>query len=314
MFFLSQKNLVGIDIGQMMTKIAYKNKEYAVETPEGAVGRGGAPNPSILGERLKQAVSNNGLAKKFAVISYNGQGVFTKSIQVPKNLKLGEINNYIKLQKDNILPFGTEDSVMDFIQLGSDDNHQNILVLALKQKSVYPYYEAAKIAGLRPKAVDIPALALKRKYFDKEKLKGLQLIVDVGERSTNIHIYKEKQFRFSRSISVGGGDFGAVASAAKEMTAKEGKDEKVPLTSPALADVFYHLQRELNRSIEYFRYRNGKQELSSFTLAYITGGYGKTPGIDKVFAQSLDISLESIISDDSKYSLAQGLTMWGDGK
>ncbi|WP_353892530.1 pilus assembly protein PilM [Proteinivorax hydrogeniformans] len=312
MLLLSQKKLVGIDIGQKMTKIAYKNKEFAVETPEGSVGRGGTPNPSILGERLKQVVSENGLAKKFAVISYNGQGVFTKVIQVPKKLKLSEVNNYIQLQKDNILPFGTEDSVMDFIQLGSDDNHQNILVLALKQKSVHPYYEAVKIAGLRPKVVDIPALALKRKYFDKENLEGLQLIVDVGERSTNIHIYKEKQFRFSRSITVGGADFGAVASAAKEMTAKEGKE--VPLTSPALADVFYHLQRELNRSIEYFRYRSGKQELTSFTLAYITGGYGKTPGLDEVFAQSLDIPLESIISDDSKYSLAQGLTMWGDGK
>ncbi len=139
-----------------MTKIAYKNKEYTVETPEGP-GRGGIPNPSILGERLKRAVSDNKLSKKPAVISYNGQGVFTKIIQLPQNIKPNEIDNYIKLQKDNILPFGTDDSVIDFIQFDSEDKHQNILVIALKEKSVHPYYEAVKIAGLKPKVVDIPA-------------------------------------------------------------------------------------------------------------------------------------------------------------
>ncbi len=113
---------------------------------------------------------------------------------------------------------------------------------------------------------------------------------------------------------MGGKDFGVVDSTAKEMPAKEGKDAEVSFSSPTQADVFYHLQRELNRSIEYFRYRSGKQELGSFKSAYITGGYGKTPGLEEVFAQSLDLLMESIVSDQSKHSLAQGLTMWGDGK
>lgn len=300
---------VGIDIGSGYTKLFYKGELIEISTPEGAVQKGLICEKRKLVEAIKPIIHQKKLKGKQGIISYNGSSVFTKAVKIPK-MTPKELDNYLKLEAGSLVPFPAQEGVIDYIELtnNSTDKEMEILVIAIKNDLLIPYIEGVKEAGLTPKAIDIPALAVGRVLL-KEQVQGIQVIMDIGKTSTDIHIYNNSIFRFSRSVNIGGNDFDSVLAASIGIDKEQALRERLAESyDPKIFQgILIDLQRELVRSIDYFRYRFGNQN-AEFQSVYLIGENSSIKELEKMAQETTGIV--PIIPKNSKEILAKGLQMW----
>lgn len=299
---------VGIDMGSGYIKLSYQGKVYETETPKEAINNGVISNVSQIAETIKVMVLENKLSGKQAVIVYNGPSVFTKVVKLPV-MKDEEIQDYLDLEAENIVPFPVNDGVVDFLVLKKDMNSMEILTIAIKNDLVVPYIDVIKKVGLIPIAIDIPALAIGRMIFPKKE-EGLQLIIDVGTTTTDIHIYQDSIFRFSRSINIGGDDFDNILSASLGIDRKQALRDRITNSYEPMIfrGIFMDLQRELVRSIDYFRYRYGNQEIRNFTKVHILGGNNGMFEFKEIIKEVTGIAPDII--QNSRNLMVKGLVNW----
>lgn len=307
------ENYVGIDIGSQIIKLSYQNKIYEIDTPDGTIENGEILSISKLGEAIKPLVMEHKLQKKATVIVYNGPSVFTKVVKIP-NMSEKEIKKYLEFEAESIIPFSLKEGIMDYIVLDIEKTTMDILVLAIKSEQVSPILKAVTQGGLQPVAIDVPGLALSRTLFkedkkNKEAYKGLQFVVDIGRTTTDIHIYQDSIFRFSRTISIGGEDFDRMLAIATGVDRKKAMMERLSSKHDPMIfrAIFSDLQRELVRSINYFRHRFGNQD-DKFEQVFVVGGNSSMPGLDHVIEEIVEVKPSPV--DDSKYLLVKGLSDW----
>lgn len=307
---LLKNNYVGVDIGSGLIKLSFKDKIYEVQTPVKTVKNGVIYDVSQVSMAINELVRSNRLSEKKAVISYNGPGIFTKEIEIPV-MQADEIKDYLALEADNILPFPTKEGVIDYIIL-KKESPMLLLIMALKNDLLIPYIDSVKKGGLIPIGMDIPSLALARALFTNED--GFQLIVDIGKTTSDIHIFKNGIFRFSRIIPIGGDDFDSTLAASmgidKEQALKDrlSKSYEPMIFKGLLGD----LQRELVRSIDYFRYRHGNEDNLEFTKVLIIGGNNSIDGLGQTLEE---ITLKKpVVKEEPRSFIVKGLGMWRDNQ
>ncbi|QNO16108.1 pilus assembly protein PilM [Alkalicella caledoniensis] len=301
-------NFVAIDIGSGYIKLFYQDKVYEIQTPEDSISSGVISDVGKIAEAIKALVLDKKLQNKSAVLVYNGPSVFTKVVKIPM-MSETEIQNYLELEADNIVPFPAKEGVLDYIVLKKDVQTMEILAMAIKNELVIPYINVIQRSGLTPLAIDIPAMAIARKIF-KEKEDGLQLVVDIGNATTDIHIYQNSIFSFSRSINIGGADFDNILSASMGIDKKVALKDRLaknyqPMT---FRGILMDLQRELNRSFDYFRYRFGNQQSSNFTKVYLIGGNSNMAELTDIITEVSGRAPQ--ICEESKNLLVRGLGKW----
>ncbi len=298
---------VGLDIGSGLIKLANLGKVYEIDTNKKAVQNGVITNIPKVSAAIKTLVYQHKLNDKRTVISYNGPGVFTKELNIPL-MNEQEISKYLSLEGDSIVPFPIKEGMMDYIVLGKQEKSMEILALALKNDLMTSYIQTVKLAELQPMAMDIPALAIYRELDISSD--GLCLVLDIGKTTTDIHIYQNGVFRFSRIINIGGDDFDKTLAASLNLDLKEAYKKRLSnnFDSMLIRGIISDLKRELTRSIEYFRYRHGGQDINEFTQVHIIGG---NAGINPLKDLLREITgTDSITIDSSKGLIAQGLAKW----
>ncbi|SHJ68471.1 type IV pilus assembly protein PilM [Anaerobranca californiensis DSM 14826] len=302
-----RENYLGIDIGSGLIKLFHKGRCYKTLTPENGVFRGEIKNSILVAETLKTLVLENKLGGKKAVLAYNGPGVFTKLEKIP-SMTEEEIISYLNLEKENLLPFPAKEGVIDYIVINDDGKIMDILVIGLKTSFMIPYIETVKKASLQPVAVDLPSLALARVLFKGEQ--GLQLVIDVGKTTTDIHIYKDTQFMFSRIINIGGDDFDKVLAASLGIELDQARELRKAgdYQSMIFKGILSELQKELTRSIDYYRFRFGNNESSPFNGVILIGGYSQLQELQETIKEV--VGADVIVFNEGDTLLAQGLSMW----
>lgn len=303
---------VGIDIGSDTIKLFFKNKTYEIKTPEKSIENGVVLDMLKLGDTIKTLVIEHKLVGKKTVIVYNGPSAFSKLIKIP-SMNNKEIKKYLKLEAENILPFAINDGVLDYIVLKDNKKLMEILVIAIKNELVIPIIKAVKIGILQPIAINIPGLALSRMLFkDKNNAEqnGLQLVVDIGKTTTDIHIYMNEIFRFSRTINIGGDDFDNALASSTGVNIEKALDDRISnrYDPTVFTDILSDFQKELVRSIDYFRYRFDNQENTKFDKVFLLGGNSNINEIKDIVQEVTQVKCTNL--DDSKNILVKSLSMW----
>lgn len=309
-------NYVGIDMGSGIIKLAYKNNVYETNTPKYSVEKGAVTNASKIANVIKPLVTDKKMDGKQTVIVYNGPSVFTKVLRIPL-MDNKEIQNYLKLEAESFVPFPIKDGVVDYLVLKKDKTTMEILAIAIKYDLLIPYIDVVKKAGLTPVAIEIPATAIARVLFETKE-EGLQLLVDVGSTTTDIHIYQNSTFIFSRSIYIGGEEFDDVLSASvgiKQEEARKMINEN--LYEPMIFQgLLLDIQKELIRSVDYFKYRFGNQDTISFTKVYLIGGNCHIKGLSEIVQEvtatqpSYADSIKKADDVNSRNIIVKGLERW----
>lgn len=222
LFKKKQVPVIGIDISSTAVKVLqlgkvgnrYRVDRYAVEPlPQGVVVERDIRDTEAVGNAIKKAVDKARTTTKYAAVAVSGSAVITRSIQMEKGLTDQEMEDVIKVEADQYIPYPLEEVNLDFQVLGDsevNDNQVDVLLAASRSVNVDSRVDALEIAGLIPKVVDIEAYAIERAYqLTKKKTvehieNSVVAIVDIGATMTSLNVLRNGQVIYNREQLFGG--------------------------------------------------------------------------------------------------------------
>ncbi len=222
MDFLNLKpEAFGLDISDLCLRIAklQKNRDgfvlvsyNEVAIPAGIIRDGEIKKEKELVEIIKKAVSGVKLKKlnsKYVIASLPEEKAFLQVIQMPSLLP-EDLKSAVIYEAENYIPLPIEEVYMDSqaVQPVKDHlDHQDVLIAALPRKTVDPYVNVLKMAGLKPLALEIESLAIARALIENEISNNPTLIIDLGASRTSFIVFSGYALRFTSSIPVSSQEF-----------------------------------------------------------------------------------------------------------
>ncbi len=215
-------SVVGIDIGSQKIKVVElrsKGREPEVsalgmiDTPEGAVDHTGVYNSDAVGDALKQLLSQAGVTVGQALVSIAGQAsVLVRTLEVPR-MNATELKEHMQWEINRNIPFAESNVVSDFKALSDEDpNSPNMdVVMAIApQSAIDTLIASVKRAGRTAVGIDVEPLAVARSLqvsYAEEFENMVVCVVDMGNKTTSINIYKSGKLLMPRQIPIGGENF-----------------------------------------------------------------------------------------------------------
>jgi type IV pilus assembly protein PilM len=270
-----KKDIIGLDIGSKHIKIvqlketkgAYQLQRLGITTlqPELIVD-GSILDSSRVVEAIKELVSNTDIKVKDTTLSVSGHSsVIIKRVSLPQ-MSVDELEESIKFEAEQYIPFDIEDVNLDFQILGlaEEDNMMDVLIVAVKRDKISEYVSVVTEAGLNPVVVDVDAFALENMCelnYDVNEEENVAL-VNIGASMININILKGGVSVFTRDSSIGGNlhtealqkEFTISYSNAEKLK-HEGSMEGIAQedVTAALMSASEDIIAEISRSFDYFR-------------------------------------------------------------
>jgi type IV pilus assembly protein PilM len=221
----SQQNLLGIDISSTSVKVLelsrsgdyrYRVESYWVEPlPLNAVLEKNIADVESVATAIGRAVSRSGSSLKNAAVAVSGSSVITKIIQMDKSLSDDEMENQIKVEADQYIPYPLEEVSIDFEVQGSSlhvPGKDDVLLAACRTETVDLRVDALDIAGLTAKIVDVEAYAMERAFgliaprlrqsLDRDDV--TVAIVDIGASMTTLNVVHAGKTIYTREQLFGG--------------------------------------------------------------------------------------------------------------
>ena len=157
-----------------------------------------------LGEIIMTAVGQSGIKTKNVAIGLPSQKTFTTVIDVP-SMPESELRSTIKYQIDQYIPMAIDDAKVDWVLLGQslhDPKQQEVLLTSTANSYAEERLEFVESLGLNVIAAEPDPIAMIRSLLPSN-VKDAQLIVDMGEQSTDIAITFADAPRLVRTIPTG---------------------------------------------------------------------------------------------------------------
>ena len=211
--------LLGIDISSTSVKLLelsrsggrYKVEAYAVEPlPPNAVVEKNIVELEGVGQALSRVLVKAKTNLKSAVVAVAGSAVITKTIEMEAGLSEDELENQLKIEADQYIPYPLEEVAIDFeVQGLSARNPERVdVLLAACRKENVEVREAG--AGLTAKVVDVEAYALERSYALLSSQLGADTdqltvaVVDIGATMTTLSVLHNGRTIYTREQLFGG--------------------------------------------------------------------------------------------------------------
>ena len=224
-----------------------------------------------LGEAIMGAVNQAGIKTKNIAIGLPASKTFTAIVET-ETLPEKELRKTFKYELDKYVPMSLSDAKADFVILGlspNDPGKTEILVSSIAKDYAEATMEMIEKTGLNIVAMEPEPLAMARSLSIPGAIDAT-MIVDFGEKSTDLVIMYKDQPRLVRSIPGGfdvlvnavSGGLGVREDQARQFILKFGLD-----TQQVEGQVFkvlnVHLDNyasELAKSVRFFqtKYINGK--------------------------------------------------------
>lgn len=277
------------------------NRAITIPTPEGSVDDGMLRNVQEIADAIKQAKDENIINSKDVVMTIQSTKIASKEAVLP-NVKASKINDLIRANATEYFPINNlEDYSLTHTVLENivKDKEKNVRILAMAAplNIVTPYYDLAKRLGLNVIAVD---------YIGNSTLQMLKLQIDeapsmviqIGNDSTLINVMKNKVLQFQRTVPYGRSSVINAVMESKKLSygvALEllGKGSIIHETfdGEEITESLRYLVNSISRIIDYYIARN---QDSPIEKAYIMGDGASVVGIEKLFANELNIDFTKL--------------------
>lgn len=234
---------------------------------------------------LKEAIKEAKIRHKKVVFGVQGQSVFTRNRALPPVPEF-KVTQIVRYEIQQQIPFSLDQIALDYQVLNrTEAGGYEVMMAAIKVDVVEKQLEIIKAIKRNIDVVDVCPLAaynwLKHTGEFGEEGECVAL-VDLGAATTDIVIERDNQFRFTRSLNIGGN---AITSAIAEgfnmsfLDAEKLKRERgfAPTGDPqrdgkggeVIGNVLGRLVNEINRSFAYFRSQTGG---ATVNRVIVTGG------------------------------------------
>ena len=300
------KSIVGIDIsanGLRAVELMDATKSrptlvrhHEVSLPAGAVSRGEVLEPRTVATALKQLWATGGFKGKDVVLGIGNSRVLARDLTVPK-MSLKRIRESLPFQVQEMLPFPTEDALLDFYPISeslSDSGPMvNGLLVAAVKEAVLGNVNAVSLAGLNAIQVDLVPFALSRVLLRGEWAAGTTAVIDVGASTTTVIVSAGGVPQFVRIIPTGGDDLTSALTARLGVTPEQAvsmkrslgltsapQDQSQRIAVSIMFEVASELITSLRNTLTYFA---GARPTDPVARIVLTGGGARLVG----FAEAL---------------------------
>lgn len=307
----SSQELIGLDISSSAVKLLeltrrgerYNVEAYAIEPlPPNVVNDKQVVDPKIVGEIVARAVSRAGTRTKNAAVAVAGSSVITKLISMPASLNEHDMEEQIKAEADQYIPYPIEEVNMDFQILGpsaKDMTSLDVLLAACRKEQVEQRMAALEIAGLRPVVVDIEAYALENacQFLRHQMPDGgagkTIAVVDMGASMTSLMVLHDLQTAYTRDQAFGGRQLTEDIMRFYGMSYEEASKAKRFGTLPenyqgeVLSHFLSDMAQQIDRSLQFFF--SASSQHSTIDQVILAGGCAQIPGVEHAIQERLQM-------------------------
>ncbi|WP_421868506.1 type IV pilus assembly protein PilM [Motiliproteus sp.] len=309
LFKSGSKSLLGVDIGSSYIKLLglsgnagnYNVDCYAVvHLPEGAVIDNNVQEVPVVAEALLKGLKLANSKSKRAATSVPTSVVIVKQLEFSRSFTEDELEEQIKVEADQFIPYSLDEVAIDFQIQGESDSSpelNDVLLVACRQDSVQSREDSVNGAGLNCEIVDVDTYAIERVFpvlaETHDLLDKTVGLVDIGASSMTLYVIENNQVVYSREQAFGGNDLTHSLSQVSDLSSDEVERAKKANELPEELTLGYidpfkqTTSQQISRSIQFYYSSGTHGEIETLLLM---GGISGIPGIADVVSQELGIN------------------------
>ncbi|WP_415899897.1 type IV pilus assembly protein PilM [Neptuniibacter sp. QD48_11] len=311
--FLGNKSscLVGLDVGSSSVKLValskngggYTLESYAVVSlPTTAVIDGNIQDIGQVAETIEKAVKVAGGKLSSAIAAVPASAVITKRIEMSNAFTEFELEEQIKVEADQFIPYPLDEVALDFEVLGpvkNNDSLQQVLLVACRKTDVEQREDVISNSGLQCSIVDVDTFAVERAFplispeqRDESNLIG---VVDIGAATLTLNVFKGTEIVYSREQAFGGNDLTNTIHQQYGMSVEEVEQSlRLNELSSEIHDMVVlpfrgTVAQQVSRSLQFFYSSGAHSELSAL---FLSGGTATIKGLVDQLTEELGINAD----------------------
>jgi type IV pilus assembly protein PilM len=295
------QELVGLDISSSAVKLLELSRRgdrfhvetYAVEPlPPNAVNEKQIADPKLVADSIQRAISRAGTRTRYAAMAVAGASVITKVVQMSSALSEHDMEEQIKAQADQYIPYPIEEVNLDFQVMGPSEKgtgNSDVLLAACRKEQVESRCAAAEIEAYALEN----ACQFLRHQMPSKGVKKTVAVVDIGANATSLLVLHDLQTIYTRDQTFGGKQLTEEIMRQYGMSFEEaGKAKKfgnLPETyeSEVLPAFVADMGQQIDRSLQFFFAASGKH--SNIDQVILAGGCAHIPNVDVLIQERLRI-------------------------
>ncbi len=157
-----------------------------------------------LAEVITALIGQTGIRCKDVVLGIPSNKMFATVVDIP-DMPSAELTNTIKYQAEQYVPMSLDEAKIDWAVLGKSINDQTkneVLLASVANSFTEARLDLVESIGLNVIAIEPDSLALTRSLITPGT-QGAQVLIDVGDVSTDIVVTYDEAPRLIRSIPIG---------------------------------------------------------------------------------------------------------------
>lgn len=312
LFSGKHRDLMGLDISSSSVKLlelSRRGDQYAIEAfaleplPAYAVVDNQIAEPKAVAEAIQRAVSRAGTRTRDAAVAVAGSSVITKQISLPAGLREQDMEDQIKAEADQYIPYPIDQVNLDFQVVGEGESGDgasvDVLLAACRKDQIESRVAALEIAGLTPRVVDIEAYALENAcQFLTQQMpdRGRDVtvaLVDIGSNTTSMLVLQDLTTVYTRDQAFGGKQlteeimrqYGLSYDEAGR--AKRRNELPDDYESGVLARFVDDMAQQIDRSLQFFYASPGRHDVVAQLI--LAGGCAQIGGVAEAIQERLSI-------------------------
>jgi type IV pilus assembly protein PilM len=319
--------LIGVDISSTAVKLVELTgtrarpelSRYAIEPlPREAVTDGNIVNLEAVSAALERALRKLGSRTKAAAAALPTSMVITKRLTLPATDRDDDLEMAVEGEANQYIPFALDEVNLDYYVIGpvaNDDTQIEVMIAAARREKVEDRVAALESAGLKPKVMDVEAMAVMSAYeLMAEALPGKGVdqnigVLDVGANATRFYVFRNDQQIFMRESPFGGNQLTQEIQRAYNMTGEEAEAAKRSGNLPAnydndvLRPYVDTLAIEAARALQFFLTSSAQGQLDSMLLG---GGCASIPGLTDAVSRRTNV-VATVANPFSEMRLSPGV-------
>lgn len=326
-------DILGIDIGANSIKVISLTKEgknivldVVGETKNSKTNWMKDPEKNVkeineVAAQIKALLNDLKIKAKKAVVCLPEDQVISRLIRLPP-LKDSEIVDVLKFEAETFVPYPLDKISLDYEIIEKDEaGRLTVFVIAARNDLINAYIKLFKSLDLTLVALESPAVTFRRVANVAVSASNGIMVIDFGEKYSNIVALNKGQICFTRSLSVGGEsltraisvNLGLDMASAEEYKKAYGlkENELEGKIRASLMPILNSLTEDIRKAVALFSEDQGKP----VDLLVLSGGGANLPGLaeelTKVMGVEVQIIQPFIFINTSKITLPFNLSLEG---
>jgi len=305
----NKQSVLGVDIGNSSLKLvalSFRGKTPVLDgfgvisLPEKAFVDGNIEKPEEIADAIVKAQRLAGVKTSRAITSVAASDVITKEIKI-SDLYLGfDLEEQVKIEADQFIPYPIEDVALDFEVLGPVQGNpafNRIGIVACRRDGVSAREDCLDLAGLQCDVVDVDTYVYERALPPEEREPGRACaVVDFGAHTLTFYAFKDGSISYHREHTFGGEELLQQLQLYTDMphdelAAKLRHGELDPSLVSLTEGFVESAVQQVSRALQFYSASGSQEQLSTL---YITGGLATLSGLIDQLGSELGIAVSAL--------------------